>query len=138
MNVTCPLLDGKRENVVREADDRRIFRSSCEIGGARLLFFLFLLALSTEGSARPQHMLAVGVFTATIGLLFLFCVQALAEWSQNVIIIPTSIVGLVFYIFWMIGFSLSKTFFTPSPIDCSTRRTSRTTREMPFGSSDAA
>ncbi len=74
-------------------------------GGAALLFFLFLLALTLEGSAKPQHLLLVGVFTATVGLLFLFIVQALAEWSQAVIVLPTSIVGIVFYIFWMIGFS---------------------------------
>jgi RsiW-degrading membrane proteinase PrsW (M82 family) len=73
--------------------------------GAVLLFFLFLLALTLEGSAKAQHLLLLGVFTATIGLLFLFCVQALAEWSQRFIIIPTNIVSLVFYIFWLIGFS---------------------------------
>jgi RsiW-degrading membrane proteinase PrsW (M82 family) len=73
--------------------------------GAALLFFLFLLVLTLEGSAKAQHLLMVGVFTATVGLLFLFCVQALAEWSQRFIILPTSIVGLVFYIFWLIGFS---------------------------------
>jgi RsiW-degrading membrane proteinase PrsW (M82 family) len=74
-------------------------------GGAALLFFLFLLALSTEGSARAQSLLAVGVFTATGGLLFLFCVQALAEWSQGVIIIPRGIVGILFLILQLIGFS---------------------------------
>jgi RsiW-degrading membrane proteinase PrsW (M82 family) len=72
---------------------------------AALLFFLFLLALTLEGSAKALHLLLFGVFTATVGLLFLFGVQALAEWSQNFIILPTSIVGLVFYIFWLIGFS---------------------------------
>ncbi len=73
--------------------------------GAALLFFLFLLALSTDGSARPQHLLLVGVFTATAGLLLLFCVQAAAEWSQHFIVIPTSISGILFYIVWLIGFS---------------------------------
>ena len=73
--------------------------------GAALLFLLFLLALSTDGSARPPHLLLVGVFTSTIGVLFLFIVQALAAWSQHFIVLPTSIPGLVFYIFWLIGFS---------------------------------
>src|ERR1019366_1156509 len=40
--------------------------------------------------------------------------------------------------FLMTGCSRSKTRFTPSPIDCSTSRMSRTIREIPFGSSDAA
>ncbi len=73
--------------------------------GATLLFFLFLLALTLEGSAKAQNLLLVGLFTATIGLLFLFAVQALAAWSQQFIIIPTNIVSLIFYIFWLIGFS---------------------------------
>ncbi len=73
--------------------------------GAALLFFLFLGALTLEGSAKALHLLFFGAFTATVGLLFLFGVQALAEWSQNFIIIPTNIVSLVFYIFWLIGFS---------------------------------
>jgi RsiW-degrading membrane proteinase PrsW (M82 family) len=73
--------------------------------GAALLFFLFLVALTLEGSAKALHLLFFGAFTATVGLLFLFGVQALAEWSQNFIIIPTNIVSLVFYIFWLIGFS---------------------------------
>jgi RsiW-degrading membrane proteinase PrsW (M82 family) len=74
-------------------------------GCATLLFFLFLLALTLEGSAKAQNLLLVGLFTATVGLLFLFAVQALAAWSQRFIIIPTNIVSLVFYIFWLIGFS---------------------------------
>ena len=73
--------------------------------GATLLFFLFLVALSTEGSAKPQHLLAVGLFTATIGLLFLFAVQAAAEWSQGVIIIPRGVIGILFLLIQLIGFS---------------------------------
>ena len=38
----------------------------------------------------------------------------------------------------MIGFSLSKTRFTPSPIELSTRRMSRRSRLIPLGSSEAA
>jgi RsiW-degrading membrane proteinase PrsW (M82 family) len=73
--------------------------------GAALLFFLFLLALTLEGSAKPQHLLIVGVFTATVGLLFLFVVQALAAWSQHFIVIPTNIIAILFFIVWLIGFS---------------------------------
>jgi RsiW-degrading membrane proteinase PrsW (M82 family) len=74
-------------------------------GGAAVFFFLFLLALCTEGSAQPRQLLAVGLFTATVGILFLFAVQALAEWSQGVIIIPRSIVGIVLWILQLIGLS---------------------------------
>ncbi len=74
-------------------------------GGAALLFFLFLLALCAEGSARPQHLLAVGLFTATIGLLFLFLVQALAEWSQGMIIIPRGVIGILLLVVQLIGWS---------------------------------
>jgi RsiW-degrading membrane proteinase PrsW (M82 family) len=74
-------------------------------GGATLLFFTFLLALSLEGSASPRQLLAVGLFTATAGLLFLLCVQALAEWTQGVIVIPRSIVGILFWVLKLIGFS---------------------------------
>lgn len=74
-------------------------------GGAALLFFTFLLALSIEGSATPRQLLAVGLFTATIGLVLLLCVQALAEWTQGVIVIPRSIVGILFWILKLIGLS---------------------------------
>jgi RsiW-degrading membrane proteinase PrsW (M82 family) len=73
--------------------------------GAAILFFLFLLALTLEGSAKPQHLLIVGVFTATGGLLLLFGLQAVAEWSQGHIIIPRGIIGLLFLIVQLIGFS---------------------------------
>ena len=73
--------------------------------GAALLFFVFLLALTTEGSARPRPLLLVGLFTATVGLLLLFCLQAVAEWTQHFIVIPTGIGGLLFWVVWMLGFS---------------------------------
>src|SRR5581483_6605347 len=40
--------------------------------------------------------------------------------------------------FLTIGYSRSNTRLTPSPIDCSIKRISRTRREIPFGSSEAA
>jgi RsiW-degrading membrane proteinase PrsW (M82 family) len=73
--------------------------------GATALFFTFLVALALEGSARPHHLLAVGLFTATIGIVFLFIVQAIAEWTQGVIVIPRSIVGILFWVVQAIGFS---------------------------------
>src|SRR5207237_10648165 len=44
------------------------------LGGAAL-FLGFLWALSLEGTATPQNLLAIGLFTATIGILFLIVVQ---------------------------------------------------------------
>ncbi len=73
--------------------------------GAVLLFLVFLLALSTDGSASAREILPIGLFTATIGILFLVIVQWLAMWSQGMIIIPRSIVGILFYIVKFIGYS---------------------------------
>ena len=47
MNITRALLDGKRENVIRETYDRRVFRRRCQIGRACLLFFLFRLNIES-------------------------------------------------------------------------------------------
>ena len=37
--------------------------------GATVLFFAFLVALSLEGTAAPNHLLFIGLFTATIGIV---------------------------------------------------------------------
>ena len=73
--------------------------------GAAVLFFAFLLALTLEGSATPHHLLVIGLFTATLGILFLLAVQFLAAWSQGVIIIPRGIIGILFWILKHIGYS---------------------------------
>jgi RsiW-degrading membrane proteinase PrsW (M82 family) len=73
--------------------------------GATVLFSAFLFALTLEGSATPHHLFAVGLFTATIGILFLVIVQFVAMWSQGVIIIPRGIIGILFWILQIIGFS---------------------------------
>jgi RsiW-degrading membrane proteinase PrsW (M82 family)/predicted nucleic acid-binding Zn-ribbon protein len=73
--------------------------------GATLVFGLFLFALSLEGSARIRHLFAVGLFTGTIGILFLLAVQFIAMWTQGMIVIPRSIVGLLFLVVQFIGFS---------------------------------
>lgn len=73
--------------------------------GAGVLYLAFLFALTMEGSATPHHLLVVGIFTATIGIVFLLVVQFLAAWSQGVIIIPRSIPGILFCLLQLIGFS---------------------------------
>jgi RsiW-degrading membrane proteinase PrsW (M82 family) len=73
--------------------------------GATVLFFAFLVALSLEGTAAPNHLLFIGLFTATIGILFLLIVQFIAAFTQGMIIIPRSIVGIFLCILQLIGFS---------------------------------
>jgi RsiW-degrading membrane proteinase PrsW (M82 family) len=47
----------------------------------------------------------VGLFTATVGIVFLLIVQAVALATQNVIIIPRGIIGILFWVVKLIGFS---------------------------------
>jgi RsiW-degrading membrane proteinase PrsW (M82 family)/DNA-directed RNA polymerase subunit RPC12/RpoP len=72
---------------------------------ATALFLLFLGVLSLEGSASPQSLFLVGLFTATVGIVFLLIVQAVASLTQNVIIVPRGIFGILFWIVKLIGFS---------------------------------
>src|SRR5262245_51678148 len=72
---------------------------------AAVLFFLFLLALTADGSATAREVLTIGLFTATIGILFLFLVQLLAAWSQGFLVIPRSIVGILLLVVKIIGYS---------------------------------
>jgi RsiW-degrading membrane proteinase PrsW (M82 family)/predicted nucleic acid-binding Zn-ribbon protein len=73
--------------------------------GAAVLFMSFLLVLSAQKTAAPQHLLGIGLFTATAGILFLLLVQVVAEWTQGRVIVGRSIVVLFFYILQFIGFS---------------------------------
>jgi RsiW-degrading membrane proteinase PrsW (M82 family) len=73
--------------------------------GAAALYFTFFMVLCIEGSAAPQHLLAVGIFTATVGIVFLLIVQAVALATQNVIIIPRGLIGILFWVVKLIGFS---------------------------------
>ena len=72
---------------------------------ASAAFFAFLVALSTDGCAKPVSLLLVGVFTSTVGIVFLFIVQAIAGATQGVIIIPRSIVGILIWAVQLIGLS---------------------------------
>jgi RsiW-degrading membrane proteinase PrsW (M82 family) len=73
--------------------------------GAAVLFLAFLLFLAVDGAAQGRHLLAVGLFTATAGILFLLLVQALAQWSQGVWLRGGSVLVLIFYAIKLIGFS---------------------------------
>lgn len=73
--------------------------------GATVLFMTFFLLLSSQKTAEPHHLLGMGLFTATIGILLLFLLQALAELSQGVWLRGGNIVVLLFYIVKFIGYS---------------------------------
>lgn len=73
--------------------------------GAAALFLGFFVLLSTGGVADARHLLAVGLFTGTIGILFLVIVQALANWTHGRVIVGGSIVVILFWIAKLIGLS---------------------------------
>src|SRR5262249_26970493 len=74
--------------------------------GAAVLFMAFALLLAGNNAAEPVHLLGTGLFTATVGIVFLLIVQTLAAWSQGVWLAGGNIVVLiVFYVVKLIGFS---------------------------------
>jgi RsiW-degrading membrane proteinase PrsW (M82 family) len=72
---------------------------------ATALFLGFFVLLATGGVADPRHLLGVGLFTGTIGILFLVIVQALAESTQGVWPHGRSILIIFIYIAKLIGLS---------------------------------
>jgi RsiW-degrading membrane proteinase PrsW (M82 family) len=72
---------------------------------AAALFFLVLVGLFPRGTAPATRLLVVGVFTATIGILFLLAVQYIADWTYGRIVYGRSILVLFFYVAKFIGFS---------------------------------
>jgi RsiW-degrading membrane proteinase PrsW (M82 family) len=74
-------------------------------GGSALLFMTFFVVLASGKAANPLHILGLGFFTATIGILFLLLVQLLAAWSQGVWVHGRSIVVILFYLVKLIGYS---------------------------------
>jgi len=72
--------------------------------GAAALFFTFIVLLG-HGTANQLQLLSAGLFTATIGIMFLLAVQWLASWSQGVWFHGRSILVILFYIVKLIGFS---------------------------------
>jgi RsiW-degrading membrane proteinase PrsW (M82 family) len=69
------------------------------------LFLGFCVLLATGGAAKPLHLLAVGLFTATVGILFLLIVQAIADWTQGRAMVGWGVVTLLFWILKLIGLS---------------------------------
>jgi RsiW-degrading membrane proteinase PrsW (M82 family) len=72
---------------------------------AAAAFFAFLVLLASEGSAKPVSLLLVGLFTATVGIVFLFVVQAIAGATQGVVFFPRSLLGIVIWLVQLIGLS---------------------------------
>jgi RsiW-degrading membrane proteinase PrsW (M82 family)/DNA-directed RNA polymerase subunit RPC12/RpoP len=69
------------------------------------LFLGFLLFLAADGSAEARHLLLIGIFTATGGILILLLFQVLASWSQGVWLRGGGVITILFYIVKLIGFS---------------------------------
>ncbi len=72
---------------------------------AAVIFLAAMLLLFEHGSATLTQVLTIGVCTATFGILFLLCVQWIAEVTQGYIVYGRSILVLLFYIVKFIGFS---------------------------------
>jgi RsiW-degrading membrane proteinase PrsW (M82 family) len=72
---------------------------------ATVLYLVFFMFLASDGSAKPEHVLAVGLFTATIGIGALFLIQYIASASGGRIIIGKGLLIIVFAIFKFIAFS---------------------------------
>lgn len=73
--------------------------------GATVLFMSFFLLLSAQKTAEPLHLLGIGLFTATIGIVLLLLFQMLAALSQGIWLRGGSIVVIIFYIVKLIGYS---------------------------------
>jgi RsiW-degrading membrane proteinase PrsW (M82 family) len=73
--------------------------------GAAVLFMAFFLFLASQKMAEPLHILGMGLFTATVGILLLLLLQVLANVSQGVWLRGANIVVVIFYIVKMIGYS---------------------------------
>jgi RsiW-degrading membrane proteinase PrsW (M82 family) len=72
---------------------------------AAAIFLAAMLLLFEHGSATLAQVLTIGICTATFGILFLLCVQWIAEVTQGYIVYGRSILVLLFYVVKFIGFS---------------------------------
>jgi RsiW-degrading membrane proteinase PrsW (M82 family) len=73
--------------------------------GSAVLFMAFFIFLASQKTAEPLHLLGMGLFTATVGILLLLLLQILADLSQGIWLRGGSIVVILFYIVKLIGFS---------------------------------
>jgi RsiW-degrading membrane proteinase PrsW (M82 family) len=71
------------------------------------VYMSFFMFLASDGSAKPVHVLLVGLFTATIGVGFLLLVQLLASLTGGRMFVGGSVVAIIFYVLKFIAFSYS-------------------------------
>jgi RsiW-degrading membrane proteinase PrsW (M82 family) len=71
---------------------------------AAAIYMTFLLLLASDKAAQPLHLLGIGLFTATGGIILLLLVQAL---SQIGVVRVGGIIGLVLIVLALIGLSYS-------------------------------
>lgn len=72
---------------------------------ATIIYLVFFMFLASDGSAKPMQVLAVGLFTATIGIGVLLIVQFIASATGGRIFIGKGLLTIVFAIFKFIAFS---------------------------------
>jgi RsiW-degrading membrane proteinase PrsW (M82 family) len=73
--------------------------------GTAILFLGFFAALARDGTTKPGRVVAVGVFTATVGVLFLLLVQIISVWTQSRVATGRGILVVLFYMLKLIGMS---------------------------------
>ena len=74
---------------------------------ATLFYMAFFMFLASDGSAKPTHVLFVGLFTATIGIGFLLLVQMIAFQMGGRMFVGFNIVAIIFIVLKFIAFSYS-------------------------------
>jgi len=72
---------------------------------ASAAFLCAILLLFEKGRAAIKTLLLIGLFTGTIGIVFLIVVQWVAEFTQGLWIHGRGIIALLFYVLKFIGFS---------------------------------
>jgi RsiW-degrading membrane proteinase PrsW (M82 family) len=70
-----------------------------------VLFFGLGMSVLRSKDSKAMHLLAIGLFTGTVGILLLLGFQYVADWTQGVWVRGTGIVTLLFYVVKFIGFS---------------------------------
>jgi RsiW-degrading membrane proteinase PrsW (M82 family) len=94
-----------RQRLIGAAFSRNTYWHWAFAAAAATLFMGFFVLLATGGVAEPRYLLSVGLFTGTIGVLFLLVVQALAEWSMHIWPYGRSILVIFLWIAKLIGLS---------------------------------
>jgi RsiW-degrading membrane proteinase PrsW (M82 family) len=72
---------------------------------AATLYLVFFMFLASDGSAKPLQVLAVGLFTATVGVGVLLLVQFIASATGGRIVVGRGLLIIVFAVFKFIAFS---------------------------------